>query len=131
MPGHHRAQDRGFRVGVDEGHVGVPRVGALTFSAVQFEQITRAFTRRYGRVRHRLTEQMGEGFLTLIIKLGLLTEEHDFVLNQCLLNRFDRVGVQLTGQMHATDLGADTTGHRMNFQRVDSGFYCECGIAHG
>ncbi|MNN45309.1 hypothetical protein D3C81_1596360 [compost metagenome] len=74
---------------------------------------------------------MGEGFLTLIIELGLLTEEHDFVLNQRLLNGFDGGGAQLTGQVHATDLGADTTGDRMNLQRVDSGFYCECGIAHG
>jgi hypothetical protein len=74
---------------------------------------------------------MGEGFLALIVELSLFAEEHDFVLNQCLLNGFDCVGVQFTGQMHTTDLGTDTTGHRMNFQRMDSGFYCECGIAHG
>ncbi|VVN40772.1 hypothetical protein PS619_05376 [Pseudomonas fluorescens] len=103
----------------------------MAFSAVQFEQITRAFTRRHGGVRDRLAEQMGESFLTLIVELGLFTEEHDFVLNQRLLNGFDGGGVQLTGQVHAPNLGADTTGHRMNFQRVDSGFYCECGIAHG
>jgi hypothetical protein len=65
---------------------------------------------------------MGEGFLALIVELGLLAEEHHLVLDQRLLDGFDG-GVQLTGQVHATDLGADTAGHRMDFQRVDSGFY--------
>jgi len=72
---HHRAQDRGFRVGIDEGHVGVPGVGALPFGAVQFQQIPGALTGRHGRVRHRLAEQMGKGFLTLIVELRLLAEE--------------------------------------------------------
>jgi hypothetical protein len=82
-------------------------------------------------MRHGLAEQMGEGFLALIVEVGLLAEEDHLVLDQRLLNGFDRGGIQLTGQVHATDLGADTTGHRMDFQRVDSGFYSECGIAHG
>ncbi|MCY1464013.1 hypothetical protein D9M71_819860 [compost metagenome] len=66
---------------------------------------------------------MGEGFLTLIVELGLLAEEDHLVLHQRLLDRFDGAGIQFTGELHATDLGTDPTGHRMDFKRVDSGFY--------
>ena len=101
----------------------MPGAGALAFSAVQLEQKTRAFTHRYGRVRHRFTEQVGERLLALIVELGLLAEEDHFVLQQRLLNGFHRGGIQFARQVYATNFGADAASHRMDFQRVNSGFY--------
>lgn len=109
----------------------MPRAGSLAFGTVQFQQKTRAFAHRYGGVRHRLAEQVGERLLALIVELGLLAEEDHFVLQQCLLNGFNSDGIQLARKLYATDFGTDATGHRMDFKRVNSRLYCESGIAHG
>ncbi|MND79133.1 hypothetical protein D3C80_708620 [compost metagenome] len=129
--GHHRAQDRGFGVGLDEGHVGVPGARTLALGTVQLQQKTRTFAHRHSRVRHRFAEQVGERLLALVVELGLVAEEDHFVLQQCLLNGFNSGGIQLARKLYATDFGTDATGHRMDFKRVNSGLYCESGIAHG
>lgn len=100
----------------------MPGVGALALGAVQFEQVTGAVAHRHGGVRHRLAEQVGEGFLALVVEVGLATEEDHLVVHQRLLDGLDRGGVQLAGELHATDLGADTAGHRVDLKRMNSGF---------
>jgi hypothetical protein len=47
------------------------------------------------------------------------------------LNGFNGGGIQLAGKLDATDFGTDATGRRVDFKRVNSGLYCESGIAHG
>ncbi len=109
----------------------MPGIGPLALRAVQLQQITRTVTHRHRRVRHRLAEQMRKSLLALVIEMGLAPEENHLVLHQRLLDRLDHAGLQLAGKLDATDLGANTTGHRMNIQRVHNGFYSKCGIAHG
>lgn len=99
----------------------MPGVGALAARAIQFQQEPRAVAHRHGRVGNRLTEQVSEGFLALVVEVGLLTKEDHFVLHQRLLDGVDGGGIQVTGQFDATDLGADAASDRVDVQRLGDG----------
>lgn len=53
--------------------------------------------------------------------MGLLAEEDHLVLHQRLLDGLDGGGIQVTGEFYATDLGADTAGHRVDLECVGDG----------
>lgn len=69
-----------------------------------------------------LAQQVGEGFLALVVEVGLATEEDHLVLHQRLLDGLHGGGIELAGKLHATDLGADAAGHRVDFKGLDNGF---------
>ncbi|MNO95885.1 hypothetical protein D3C76_875390 [compost metagenome] len=128
---YHAAQDRGLGVGIDEGYVGVPGVGPLAFGAIELQQVAGAIHHRYGGVGDRLAEQFGKAFLALVIQVGLVAEEDHLVLYQCSLDSLDGGGIEVGGQLHTADFGADTAGNRVNveFERLWRGG--QGGIAHG
>ncbi|MND64422.1 hypothetical protein D3C80_557590 [compost metagenome] len=125
----YRPQDRSLRVGIDERHVGVPGIGPA--GTVEFEQVTGAIAHRHGRVGNRLAQQVGKGFLALIIQVVLLAQEQHLVLHQRSLDSLDDGSVELGAKLYSTNLGANAAGDGMNIECVNVGFNSACGIAHG
>ncbi len=131
LGGHHRTQDRGLGIGIHEGHIGVPGVGPAPFAAIQFQQVASAFAHRHRGVGNRFAEQVGKGFLPLVIKVMLGTKEDHLVLHQRGLDGLDHRWFKVGAQLHPTDLGTDASGDRVDVQRMADGCYGACGIAHG
>ena len=101
------AQDGDFREGVNEGDVGVPRVGsAAAFGGVKFEQFG-AFRGRYRRVGNNLAEARAESLMFGIGQVTLLAEEQHFVFDQRRVELGEGVGIKTCGEANVADLRAD------------------------
>ena len=105
---HDAAQHRYLRIGVDEGDVGVPLVGAsATPAGIELQDRRRALDRADGRMRHQLAEPDGEAFLLGVVEMVLVAKEDDLVLEQHLVDGADRLVGQIARQLDVPDLGAE------------------------
>jgi hypothetical protein len=57
-----------------------------------------------------VSEAAREGFLADVVQVGLLAEEHDFVIEKRAPNRVDGLLGQVAAEAHARDLGTDAPG---------------------
>lgn len=113
----HTLQHRDFRVGIDEGYVGMPVVRtATTVRGVEFQNRGAAGARRRRRMGNNITEARREAFLPGIIELGLIAEKDDFVFGERRLDCRERGIRQVSGKVESIDLGADPTGKRANIE---------------
>ena len=74
----------------------------------------------------RYAEQSGEGQLRTVVEVVLAAEEDHLVVEQRLVDLFDRSRIKVTAELYAVDSGADAAAQLGDGYRVCHGCLRPC-----
>ncbi len=115
------AQDAVLGERVQEGHVGVPGIGAAAaLGGVQLED-ARAFARRHRGMRHGAPQALAERLVAGVVELVLAAEEQHLVAHERSREVADGGVVQATGQLQVQHLAAQGARHAADAQVAERG----------
>ncbi|MCY1173289.1 hypothetical protein D9M73_134450 [compost metagenome] len=123
----HRAQDRSEGIAINEGHVGMPLVGAATELGIEFKQEFAA-PARHRRMRDRLAEALAKRLMARIVEMVLPAKEQHLVAHQRRTHRCQRGVVEVGAQSQAAHLRADQATDRMDIKNTVGVGCVEIGI---
>ena len=87
----------------------MPGVGS-GFLGIQIQDGSTLLGRAYGWMGYLIAETSGKRFVLSVIQM-LVTEEQDFIFQQGLINKLERLGTDITAQFNAFKLCTNSTRH--------------------
>jgi hypothetical protein len=101
----HAAQDRYLRIGVNEGNIGMPLVGASPApTGIELKDRRRTLDGTNRRMRNQFSQPDCETFLFGVIEVLLVAKENTLVLKKHLVDRANCLVGQITRQLDVPDL---------------------------